>query len=559
MSGWDVSSTPTWGPQDGPDDAQGYQRRDDASRGFGGQDNGGFSGESQAGGPPPEFFGEGYGQEQGSGAYPQRTPGESLGDLARRESQGRHSSAQDNAYGQGGGYGDGGYGSYGQGGGYGGESGYGSEGNGNGYGQDGSYGQGGGYGHDNGYGQDSGHGQDWAGGTGQGDPWGQGGQDHGSWDRAAGQSAGPWSERGQQEAGYPAQSGQDYGRQDYGQQDFGRDDYQRQAAAPGFPDQDYSGQDYPGDYGDQGYPGQSPNGYARPDHDPALQDFFAPQRGGTGGYAAPGADRSSDSRYRQAADQWDDPGRPRPPRGGTGPRPAPRVPRRDDDDDEPRRIGPRGLIAIGVVIVIVIVGAVILLKGHGSGSPTASNTPTSHATTPAAKPKATKPTGAKTTGGATTTSFTLSTPATAGGYPVGRDPNFLAAATTTAEQITAAVKSGGGGAVTGSPVSAAYQLPLSQVITFVGFKGTFTPAKVATILASLGSDPNAYPAGPNGGMLGCANTTASPSGAVCVWATSSTLGVTEFWDATGPETLTTSQAKGAADTLKLRASVETKK
>ncbi len=113
----------------------------------------------------------------------------------------------------------------------------------------------------------------------------------------------------------------------------------------------------------------------------------------------------------------------------------------------------------------------------------------------------------------------------------------------------------------GNPASAAYQLPLGQVITFVGYQGTFTPAKVATILATLGSDPHTYPAGPNGGMLGCANTPATAtvtSGAVCVWATTSTLGVTEFFSSTGPEALTTSQSKGADDTVKLRADVEAK-
>jgi len=113
--------------------------------------------------------------------------------------------------------------------------------------------------------------------------------------------------------------------------------------------------------------------------------------------------------------------------------------------------------------------------------------------------------------------------------------------------------------VKGTPVSAAYRLPAAQVITFVGYQGTFTPAKVLTILATLGSDPNTYSAGPNGGALGCANTKSTPSGAVCVWATASTLGVTEFFDANGPETLNAAQSKGANDTVKLRADVEKKK
>jgi hypothetical protein len=41
-----------------------------------------------------------------------------------------------------------------------------------------------------------------------------------------------------------------------------------------------------------------------------------------------------------------------------------------------------------------------------------------------------------------------------------------------------------------------------------------------------------------------------------VWASSTTLGVTEFFSATGPEALTASQDKGATDTVNMRADVE---
>ena len=162
--------------------------------------------------------------------------------------------------------------------------------------------------------------------------------------------------------------------------------------------------------------------------------------------------------------------------------------------------------------------------------------------------------------GAATAAYTLSAPSKAGGYPLGQDPHFLATATATATQIVSAVVTGKGGTAKGNPVSGAYQLPASQVITFVGYQGTFTPAKVATILASLGSDPKQYPTGPHGGILGCANTTTAPKGAVCVFATSSTLGVTEFFSSTAPETLSagSEQTLGATDTVKLRASVEKK-
>ncbi len=295
--------------------------------------------------------------------------------------------------------------------------------------------------------------------------------------------------------------------------------------------------------------------------DPALQDFFSPQSG----YApqpggGPGFPR--EPQYRQDDDGgwggWDGPSSPQPPRTGTGPRPVPRAARGGGGggDDERRGLGLTSLIAIGVVVAIIIVVAyVVLSKGSGK-TPTAANSPSGATmTSAAAKASASK------SAAATAAAYKLSTPTTAGGYPQGQDPHFLATATATAGQIVTAVKSGGGGTVQGNPVSAAYQLPLTQVITFVGYKGTFTPAKIATILATLGTDPHTYPAGPNGGMLGCANTPSSAtatSGAVCVWATTSTLGVTEFFSSTGPEALTASQSKGASDTVKLRADVEAK-
>jgi len=590
MSGWDVSSTPKWGPEDGPEETQAFPGQGDGSRDFGqdfgAQDfgrggpssppagfpevGGGYPGESAAGGPPPEFFGQEYGQDHeiGPGGFPQRTPGRSFEDLPRRESRGRHSSAPSGGYGQDNGYGadsaygqdnNGGYGH--ETGGYGQESGYGQD---NGFGQDNPFGQDNGFGHDNGFGQDSAFGQDWGGGGAEApDAWGAGGgqQSDGGWGRAAGRSAAPWEERPQQDAGYPGLDGQ----QDFGQQDFGRQDYTRQA-----PRADFGGQDYDGGH-DFGGPQES-LGFDRGDRDvsarmdPALQDFFAPQRGGTGGYPGqgPGRPGDRDSRYRPPTDGWENPGRSR---TGTGPRPASRGPRRDDD--EPRRgLGMKGLIAIGVVVAVIIVAGVVLLTHKSGGSsPTASNTPAAGATAPSAKPTATgkgsagTASGAGTSGGAgaATAAYTLSTPSTAGGYPLGQDPKFLTTATDTAKQITGAVTAGDGGTVKGTPVSAAYRLPAAQVITFVGYQGTFTPAKVLTILATLGSDPNTYPAGPNGGALGCANTKTTPSGAVCVWATASTLGVTEFFDANGPETLNAAQSKGANDTVKLRADVEKKK
>jgi hypothetical protein len=258
----------------------------------------------------------------------------------------------------------------------------------------------------------------------------------------------------------------------------------------------------------------------------------------------------------------------------TGPLAALRSPSRTGSNDQ--RSGRGGnpvvrIISVAALIIIAVVVGVYLLT-NSSGNPntpgaTLGNTPqatTSASTAPTTKATAkAKATTSATKGGTTATSgYVLSTPATAGGYPQGQDPNFLATATTTAQSIINTVASGGGGTVKGSPVSAAYQLPTGgQVITFVGYKGTFDPAKVITSMGSFGTEDATYPDAKRGDEIACANTPATastPSGAVCVWATASTLGITQFFDVTGPETLTTTQYKGAADTVKLRSGVETK-
>jgi hypothetical protein len=552
MSGWDVSPTHTWGQQEGPDETQNFGAPGASSRDFGDdfgsqefgrrapgsppggfpQAAGGFPGERSSANPPPEFFGQGYGQQDppGSSGYPQRTPGRSLHDMPQRDMR---PGAHDAGYGQDGAYGD------------------------NGYGQDGGFGHDGGFGQEAGFGQDAGFNQDWGAGD-QGDGWSTG--------NTGGRPGARWDDRGQRDGGYQDLDGgfgrQDPGRLGYAGQDYGSQDY----PAQDYPAQDYGSQDYPGQ---QGRGTQASPSYGRREQDsaarsdPALQDFFSPQSGyapSPGG--GPGFPR--EPQYRQQDDDgwggWDGPASPQPPRTGTGPRPVSRAARGGGGGGgggggERRGLSMTGIIVIGVVVaVIIVVAYVVLSKGSGK-TPTAANSPSGGApTSAAAKPSASKPAAAA-------AAYKLSTPTTAGGYPQGQDPHFLATATATAEQIVTAVKSGGGGTVQGNPVSAAYTLPASQVMTFVGYQGTFTPAKVATILATLGSDPHTYPAGPNGGMLGCANTPATAtatSGAVCVWATTSTLGITEFFNATGPEALVQSQSKGAADAVKLRADVEAK-
>jgi hypothetical protein len=634
MSGWDVSSTPTWGSQDGPDETQSFAAAGDGSRDFGAQDisrpapnspaggfpeaPGGFPGENQGqGGPPPEFYSSDYGQQDEHdvtpGGYPRRTPGRSLQDLPRRDrdGHGRHSSAQPGAYGQDDPFAQDSPSAFGQEPGFGQDSAFGQDspayGRDAAFSQDSPFGQDSAFGQDNSYGQDSAYGIGWGGSSaGQGQAPAQPGGWTGSaqpgdadWERGAGRSAAPWEERPQQDAGYPdlngagpgadyqreAPAGQDLGGRDFGGQEFGRQGFGQDfpGQEPGGPDyqaQNYPGQDYPGrerqpqgyggqDYGDprgprepQGYGGQ--DGGTAAQMDPALQDFFAPQRGGTAGFQDPWADERPGSgpagpRGRQGDDGWGEPGRQQPPRGGTGPRPAPRI-----DDDERGGLGTRGYIAIGAVVAVIIVVAVLVFtRGSGTPSPTAGSTPAATSPASSSQPASTASAAPASAGGAAAaTAYTLSTPSKADGFPKGSDPNFLTTAKATAGQIAEAVTAGKAGTLKGSPLSAAYQLPVGgQVVTFVGYQGTFTPAKVATVLATLGTDAHSYSPGSHGGILGCANTAATAtltSGAVCVWSSGTTLGVTEFFSATGPESLTASQDKGAADTVAIRADVEAK-
>jgi hypothetical protein len=597
MSGWDVSSMPSWESQDGPEETQAFPAS--SSRELGQQDPGardygrtpprspaagfpgapdGFDAGGAPAGPPAEFFTTGFGPEDSReltpGGYPRRTPGQSLQDLPRREPQGRHSSAQPGGFGQDGAFS-----------------------------QDSSYGRDGGFGQDSSYGQDSAYGLGWGGSSDQPRPQTQaqpqfGGsgvpqEPDGDWERATGRPPARWLERPREDAGYqdqpapafagqdypgsgrPGPDGRDYDRQARDVQDFGQPGYRGQdgsgpdypapeyagqgRASRGYGDQGYAGQDYPGRPGPGAQP-QALDDRRGPDQsaqlDPALQDFFAPPRGAAPGYQDPwgdGAAGPAGPGYRQDDADW----------GATPDRP--RSPDRRPPAAEPRRgLGTRGFVAIGAVVAIIIVVAVVVFTRHSGSSPTAAGTsPSAPASAPAAGPSTGQASGTtSSSGSAGTAAYVLSKPASADGFPKGSDPKFLAIATSTAGQVSSAVTQGDAGTIKGSPVSAAYQLPAGgQVVTFVGYQGTFTPAKVETLLSSLGTDPHTYTAGTLGGILGCANTRASgmvTSGAVCVWADSSTLGVTEFFSSTGPEALTSSQDKGATDTARMRADIEVK-
>jgi hypothetical protein len=120
----------------------------------------------------------------------------------------------------------------------------------------------------------------------------------------------------------------------------------------------------------------------------------------------------------------------------------------------------------------------------------------------------------------------------------------------------AAVKDGG--KVT-SDVTAAYQLSSGQVLAFTGYAGTFNPAKVIASLATLGTGEHTQKAGPHGGSLACFTAPGTNPGTVCVWVTTTTMGITEFFASSDLPEVVLHQSKAAADTVNLRAGVEVAK
>jgi hypothetical protein len=576
MSGWDTPSRPTWDPQDGPEDGTQAFSTPDAAAGdddpwaapagsgwgaspqsggadFGGADFGGPGATGAYSGPPPEFLTQ---------EFEQRTPGASLGrgpdmpswDLPVRDRSGR------------------------------GRNGDGRAGNG-----DGRVGN-----------------EQNANGAGLQTP---------GWEQAP-----AWDEPQRQDAPRQDFGRADFGRQDFGRSDPARPSFGQDFGGQDFGPQDPVGQDFPRRQPGRSYYDDQPDFAAQPSYtpqpdqadqadqadqgipapvrleqeraarmDPALQDFFgpapsspgyAPRSGqgpqGTQGPQGPQGTQGTQGRQgRQApgraAEPWDDRGGYQPPgpqRGSDGP--GSNGGRGSGDSPGGRIL--RILAVAAVVVVVVAVGAYLLLHKTGGSNAANNTTPTVAASSPAAAPtksatsgKSAKPkasANSHVSGNATADGWVLSTPSVADGFPIGTDPHFLATTTATAATIEKSAVAGGGGSVTGKPVAASYTLPANQTIEFVGYQGTFNPKTVMTNLGSFGSGEGTYGAGPHGGQMACANvpaTATAASGGVCVWVTTTTLGVTEFFEGSGPEVLTTAQSKGAQDTVGLRASVEAHK
>jgi hypothetical protein len=251
------------------------------------------------------------------------------------------------------------------------------------------------------------------------------------------------------------------------------------------------------------------------------------------------------------ADPWETPA-PRP-----GSRSASHADRgRDRDTRGSQRGRSKVFIAVGLVVVLAIAaGAYLVLRKHGT-TPPASMPPT---TAPRTTPSASHPASGKAVNPATGTAYTLSTPATAGGYAklATASSTVTSTAAATAQSVREqAVNSGG--KVT-SQVSGYYQLSSGQVMSFAGYEGTFNPAKVLASLGQVGQGGQTYPQGAHGGELACIPSAGTPGGTVCVWVTTTTLGVTEFFASTGAPETVTNQAKAAQDTVNFRADAEAAK
>jgi hypothetical protein len=333
--------------------------------------------------------------------------------------------------------------------------------------------------------------------------------------------------------------------------------------APGAPGAGYPSQ--------PGYPGQGPQpGGQQPatQRDGQPRRPTGPQQSSRTPYApqssqAPWASQPSPSRSAppwanepgQAgrADPWDTP----------APRPGSRSASRADRDRDTRTRAPeRGgrskvFVAVGLVVVLAIaVGAYLMLSKHGA-TPTTSTPPTT--APPRTTPSASHPASGQATQPAAGTAYTLRTPATAGGYPkLATAPRSVTSTATATAQSVREQAINSGGKVT-SQVSGYYQLSSGQVMSFAGYEGTFNPAKVLASLGQVGQGGQAYSAGAHGGNLACIPSAGTPGGTVCVWVTTTTLGVTEFFASTGAPENVTNQSKAAQDTVNFRADAEAAK
>jgi hypothetical protein len=289
-----------------------------------------------------------------------------------------------------------------------------------------------------------------------------------------------------------------YGQNGYPQNGYGQDAYGQDAYAQGAYAQDA--------YGQAGY---APDGYGQP-------GFEAPPGSGFGddGLVAPG-----------------------PPGSRSGPRSAARSPQR------PSVVRTVLYLSAAVIGVAAIVYLVVHIT-KSSGSSAASGTSTPSATSPAAA------------------GYTIKVVSNVGKYPLNKQAvsEVSVAMKRPAASITNKLASTGAGKPTKSVVGIYNMGATSSLASanykgmiFVGYDGTFNPANVIKLVRSHLQSARVVNAGPHGGQMLCGyNTSNGPAASECVWATTTTMGVVEFYNNGQP-----AKISGAPRfALKLRDAVE---
>jgi hypothetical protein len=251
------------------------------------------------------------------------------------------------------------------------------------------------------------------------------------------------------------------------------------------------------------------------------------------------------------------------PRGG---RPA--------HDAEPGRQG-RGKVLTWAIVGLaaaggIVFGAVELTHVTGGQTPApaaalGSTTAPVDSAAPVDSVAATTAAPAPTPTAATTVSgYVLAAPATAGGYTLKSPTSATVKAIGTAgvSELMTAVEAAGG-QPSGNVVTGQYLILGDQYLGYAGYNGTFSPATVLAAFKMGASNVTTEAAGPHGGVLGCGEVSvtspAATSGTACVWATSTTIGMVEFYGNGGSALETVLHTKASADTMKFRAGVEATK
>lgn len=211
-------------------------------------------------------------------------------------------------------------------------------------------------------------------------------------------------------------------------------------------------------------------------------------------------------------------------------------------------------------------GAVQLTHVSWGQAPVDSLVPTavpvdSAAATSAVPPTTTGPAATPTpTAAPTLSGYVLTAPATAGGYTLTTPMSATVKTIGTggAAQLMTAVESAGG-KPSGS-VSGQYLILGTQYLGYAGYNGTFSPDAVLAAFKMGASNVTTEAPGPHGGTMACGEVSVTApvatTGTACMWATTTTVGMVEFYGSGGSALETVMHPKASDDTVKFRADVE---